>query len=515
MHRKKKRHPTRREKWQHVMATYDGSGKASGVRLYIGGQQQEIEITHDKLSGTIKTEKPFRIGRRTDGAPFKGMIDELRLYERELTPLEVGLLAGVDPIGEILAIEPSQRTEQQAEDLLTHFLATNDEVHRRLITELSDARNGKKRIESKFPSTLIMRELESPRQAYVFKRGQYDQQGGPVSPGTPHVLPPMSSAKDRSPNRLDLARWMVAPNHPLTARVTVNRIWQQYFGTGIVRTAGDFGSQGDWPSHPELLDWLAIEFVESEWDVKGLHRLIVTSATYQQSSRGSQESYASDPENRMLARGPRHRLDAEQIRDNALMVSGLLNDRIGGRSVKPYQPTGLWSAVGYTSSNTARFKRDDGADLYRRGMYTFWKRTSPPPMMQIFDAPSREVCTIRRPRTNTPAAALVLMNDVQFVESARHFAERTLREAKPSDAARIELAFRWSTSRSPADDELAVVLELLRDYRSHYTSAPRDAKKLLAVGESQSNESLHSIELAAWTMVCSTLLNLDETVTKQ
>ena len=507
--------PIGREKWQHVMATYDGSGKASGIHIYVGGVQQELETTHDDLHGSIKTNKPFRIGRRTDSAPFKGMIDELRVFHRELSDVEVGLVAGVDPIGEILSLDPQERSERQHRDLLNHFLMAEDAGYRELVQELAAARSRKTRIENSFASTLIMQELEKPRQAYVLTRGQYDQLGDPVSPGGLKVLPPISAANGNRSSRLDLARWLVDPAHPLTARVTVNRIWQQYFGTGIVKTSGDFGSQGDWPSHPALLDWLAVEFVESEWNVKALHRLIVSSATYRQSSHASAEAYRSDPENRLLARGPRYRLDAEQIRDNALLVSGLLNGRIGGKSVRPYQPDGLWFAVGYTSSNTARFKQDNGANLHRRGMYTFWKRTSPPPMMQIFDAPSREVCTVRRPRTNTPAAALVLMNDVQFVEAARHFASRTLREAEANDVARINFAFRWVTSRFPTSDELSLVQGLLRDFRGHYLAHPTDASQLLSVGDTELHPELDAVEHAAWTMLCSTLLNLDETVTKQ
>ncbi|MCA9213052.1 MAG: DUF1553 domain-containing protein [Planctomycetales bacterium] len=505
--------PIPREKWQHVMVTYDGSGKAAGVRIFVDGDEQELKRTHDNLSGTIKSSHPLRIGRRTDSAPFTGLIDDVRIYGRELSSAEVGLLAGIDPIKELLALDPQDRTQQQTATLLEHFLTTRDPEFARLRAELSKVRNKKTQLESEYSSTLIMRESEVPRQAHVLVRGQYDQKGAPVQPDVPKVLPPLSRANER-PNRLDLAKWLVDPAHPLTARVTVNRIWQQHFGTGLVKTTGDFGSQGEWPSHPDLLDWLATEFIESGWNVKALHRLIVTSATYRQSSFATVAEYNADPENRFLARGPRHRLDAEQVRDNALLISGLLNEQIGGKSVKPYQPEGLWFAVGYTSSNTARFKRDTGPALYRRGLYTFWKRTSPPPMMQIFDAPSREYCTVNRPRTNTPAAALAMMNGEQFVEIARHFAERIML-AEESDEQRIEFAYRWATSRSATANELSVVKAMLSDFRDHYKNDSEAAKELLSVGESQRDKSLDGVEHAAWTMIASTLLNLDETISKQ
>lgn len=509
------RQPIRREKWQHVMATYDGSRSAAGVRIFVDGIEQELEITHDTLTGTIKTDKPLRIGRRRDSAPFQGIIDELRIFGRQLSADEVSSLAGIDPIREILAADPEERSADQTATLFDYYISKHDQPYRELLAEQKKTAHDLSQIEKSFPSTLVMREREKPRQTHVLIRGQYDQKGKPVTADVPNVLPVIQSEKHRLTNRLDLARWLVDPRHPLTARVTVNRMWQQHFGTGIVKTSEDFGSQGEWPSHPDLLDWLAVEFVESGWDVKAVHRLIVTSATYQQSSHVPRESYVRDPENRLLARGPRYRLDAEQIRDNALLISGLLTEKIGGRSVKPYQPDGLWSAVGYTTSNTAKFKRDSGADLYRRGLYTFWKRTSPPPMMQIFDAPSREVCTVNRPRTNTPAGALALMNDVQFVEAARNFAERILLESSSSPEERIRFGYLWATSRTPSPQETSLLRAAASDFIQYYGSDHDAALELLSVGESKSDESLNVAELAAWTMVASTILNLDETITKQ
>ena len=324
----------------------------------------------------------------------------------------------------------------------------------------------------------------------------------------------MTVSDGETPTRLHLARWLVSPEHPLTARVTVNRLWQQYFGTGLVETAEDFGSQGKPPSHPELLDWLAVDFRESGWDLKRLHKMIVMSATYRQSSRLLPDKAQKDPNNRLLSRGPRLRTDAEMIRDTALAASGLMVNKIGGPSVKPYQPEGIWEAVGYTDSNTAKFQRDSGQDLYRRSLYTFWKRTAPPPTMVTLDAPSRETCTVRRSRTNTPLAALALMNDGQFVEAARNLAQRVMKECDHAQRQRAEYAFRIVTARRPNDKELGVLMDMYQSHLSRYQSDPKAARLLLAVGDSCWDETLDADELAAWTMVANLLLNLDETVTK-
>jgi hypothetical protein len=319
-----------------------------------------------------------------------------------------------------------------------------------------------------------------------------------------------------------LARWLVSPEHPLTARVTVNRFWQQFFGTGLVKTANDFGAQGEWPSHPELLDWLACEFMKpfsdqdsaaKGWDVKHLVRLIVTSATYRQDSRVAPQKYQADPENRLLARGPRYRLDAEMIRDNALYVSGLLVEKMGGRSVRPYQPEGIWEAVGYTASNTAKFTQDHGEALYRRSLYTFWKRTAPPPSLVTFDAPSREKFCVRRERTDTPLQALVTMNDPQYVEAARHFGERMIEQGCDAGQ-RLEFGFRSVTGRYPSASEKVVLRTALEKNLTRYQKNPESARKLISVGESPVNKNLNPSELAAYTLMASLLLNLDETLNK-
>ena len=503
--------PLVKQKWQHIAFTYDGSSRADGVRIYLDGELQELTITHDRLTGSIRTEQPFRIGRRSQGGAWRGMLDEVRIYGRVLSGTEVRGLAGVSDLEQLIALPASQLTSEQRRRLIDHFLKQNDPSYRELRERTHRLKERRRRLRGSFPSTLVMQELSRPRPSHVLLRGQYDQPGQLVQPGVPAVLPELPP--DAAPNRLSLARWLVDSSHPLTARVTVNRFWQRYFGTGLVATAEDFGSQGEWPSHPSLLDWLAVELVASGWNVKAMHRLLVTSATYRQSSSATPAAFRRDPSNRLLGRGPRFRLDAEAIRDQALALSGLLVERIGGKGVRPYQPKGLWEAVGYTSSNTARFRQDQGASLYRRSLYTFWKRTSPPPTMQILDAPSREVCTVRRPRTNTPAAALALMNDVQFVEAARQLAQRLCRSAE-SDHARLELGFRMVTARPPERTEMEVLVVLLRGFRRQYGQDRAAARELLQVGESRSDEAFDIAELAAWTMVANTLLNLDEAITK-
>jgi len=367
-----------------------------------------------------------------------------------------------------------------------------------------------------------MEEMGKPRPTFILLRGQYDKPGPQV---TPHVLENLEPLPSGAPaNRLGLAEWIVSPKNPLLARVTVNRLWQKVFGNGIVRTPGDFGTQGDPPTHPELLDWLATEFMQPTeqdahaWDVKAMMKLIVTSATYRQSSAVSPELLAHDPENQLLARGPRFRLFAEFIRDQALADSGLLNDKIGGESVFPYQPKGLWEELMSRSDGakwTAQvYVQDHGDKLYRRTMYTFWKRTSPPPTLMIFDAPDRETCIVRRVRTNTPLQALVLMNDPTYVEASRKMAERMMTQINGGPDEKIAFAFRLATSRPPKENEIAVLRGIYQRQLSVYQKDPQAADKLLHVGESPINDKLDRADLAAWTMVASTIFNLDETLTK-
>lgn len=420
------------------------------------------------------------------------------------------------PIVELLA-KPADSLNDDQRRQLTNFYRDNfsPDSFRIARKALNDVRQERDRVNKGIQTTMVMAEMEQPRETFLRLRGQYDQHGDRVQPGTPASLPPLPATEVS--NRLTLAQWLVSPDQPLTARVTVNRFWQQYFGTGLVKTAEDFGSQGEWPSHPELLDWLATEFIQSGWDVKALQKRIVMSATYRQSSRMTPEMFERDPENRLLARGPRFRLKAEFIRDQALQLAGLLGTDIGGRSVNPYAPGDLWGELSQRSDSgnwTAQFfVQDHGADLYRRSMYTFWKRTSPPPQMSTLDAPDREVCTVRRPRTNTPLQALVLMNDPTYIEASRKFAERLLLAARTENE-RLALAFRTATGRAAKDRELAALRKVYHEQLARYRKNVASAVELLKVGEAPYDNRFNLSELAAWTMVASTLLNLDETMTK-
>ena len=421
------------------------------------------------------------------------------------------------PVKDALKVETDKRTPEQTKAIRDHFLEYVFEGTRSTFKPLHDqiAEAQKKRndLEAAIPATMVMADNPQVRETFLLIRGAYDKKGDKVEAGVPAIFPPLPEGAPK--NRLGLARWLVQPSHPLTARVTVNRFWQQLFGTGLVKTAEDFGTQGQNPTHPELLDWLATEFVSSGWNVRQMLKLIVTSETYRRSSRIPPELLARDPQNELLARAPRFRLDAEVIRDSALLTSGLLVERVGGKSVRPYQPDGLWEAVGFVGSNTSVFKRDAGDSLYRRSLYTFWKRTSPPPSMLTFDAPSRENCTVRRARTNTPLQALVLLNDTQYVEAARMMAERLLATEGLDDDGRITLAPRKAVSRTPSAEELVILRNLLAGQRAKFTADKDAATKLLTYGETKRNEMLDPAEHASWTMLCNLMLNLDEAVMRE
>jgi hypothetical protein len=419
-------------------------------------------------------------------------------------------------VRDALKVKVEKRNDQQKKVIRDYFLQAvypgTRAVFDPLTKEVDSLEKQRKDVDLAVPVSMVMADLPAPRPTHVLIRGQYNKKGEKVTYGTPAVLPPLPT--NAPGNRLGLARWLTDPAHPLTARVTVNRFWQQFFGRGIVRTSEDFGSQGEWPSHPALLDRLAVEFVESGWDVKKLMRLIATSATYRQSSAVTAELVRRDPENILLARGPRFRLDAEAVRDSALFISGLLVERIGGKGVKPYQPSGLWEAVGFVGSNTREFKRDTGEALWRRSLYTFWKRTAPPPGMMALDAPSRENCTARRARTNTPLQALLLMNDEQYVEAARRLAERMV-SAGHTPADRIAAGFRLATARRPESAELDVMVKVYERQLARFRSSTAEATRLLSVGEARRNTALDPAEHAAMTMVANLILNLDEVITKE
>jgi hypothetical protein len=420
-------------------------------------------------------------------------------------------------IAAIFAVAPQARNDQQKAELRTYYRTNFSPLIKAIGDEIAKLKKEREDLDKQVPTTMVMQEMPTPRDTFVLVRGEYDKKGEKVTAAVPGFLPPLP--KDAPPNRLGLAKWLVSPEHPLTSRVTVNRYWQLLFGTGLVLTAEDFGSQGEAPSHPALLDWLAVEFRDQGWDVKKLVRLMVTSSTYRQSSVTTPDRLSKDPESRLLTRYPRRRLQAEFIRDQALAVAGLLDSRIGGPSVSPYQPPGLWEELMARADGanwTAQtYTQSTGADLYRRTMYTFWKRTCPPPTLAAFDAPDRETCTVRRATTNTPLQALVLWNDPTYVEASRKLAERMMKEVPGgTPEARIAYAFRLATARQPTGEESAVLRQIFDEQLAVYRKDVDAAVKLLSVGESPRDPALDVSELAAWATVGSVILNLDETVTK-
>ena len=496
--------------WQHVTVTYDGSRIASGIKIYIDGQPVPLHVLVDELNQDFAQKKEsLLVGAGGPGPKYVGLIDELRIYDRVVTAGDAELLAVSSPIEDLIVRSPAARTPAESRKLAECFLDKySPPAAATLYSKIIEVQDHKLKLERSVPTTMVMQEMREPRESFVLLRGQYDQPGERVLPGVPASL----SWPGQVPigNRLDLARWIVAPENPLTARVAVNRVWQLYFGQGIVRTANDFGSQGERPSHPELLDYLATQFIASGWDVKALHKSIVMSASYRQSSRATPELLQRDPENRLLARGPRVRLSAETIRDQALCASGLLAEQVGGPSVKPYQPDGLWNEL-----SNAEYVQDHGESLYRRSMYTFWKRTNAPPAMVTFDAAGRESCRVLQSRTNTPLQALTLMNETTFVEAARKLAERALHDGGDVQEERLKMAFRLVLARNPSPAELHILTTGLTRHMESFRSHPESATKLLSVGESPHDEKLDKIELAAYAATANMILNLDEAITKQ
>jgi hypothetical protein len=506
--------PIQSDVWHHLAATYDGSSKAAGAKVYLDGKPLDMNVASDNLTESIYTSVPTRIGGREASGKFLGKIDDVRLYNRPLTAEEVAMLSGPRAIARAAVKIPlAQRSPQKAAAVRTAFLEKGPAEMREAFAKVQSLKTDKKGILDSAPTVMVMAEMPKPREAHILKRGQYDQPGEKVEPGVPSCLPPMP--KSAPMNRLGLAKWLVDSSNPLTARVVVNRYWQKYFGIGIVKTPENFGTQSEFPSHPELLDWLAVKFIESKWDIKAMQKLIVMSATYRQSSHVTKDLLEKDPTNKWLARGPRLRLPAESIRDEALAVSGLLVEQLGGPSVKTYQPDGLWAELATPGGIGQTFVQDHGEALYRRSLYMYWKRTVPPPAMSSFDAPSREVCTVSRSRTNTPIQALALMNDVTFVEAARKMAERIVTEGGTKPSERITHAFRLATARKPTADELKILVDDFNYQLATYFAAPEAAAKLLGIGESQKNPNMDPRELAAYTAVANVILNLDETITRE
>ncbi len=395
---------------------------------------------------------------------------------------------------------------------MQYYLSSENDEYQTLKTKSAALTVHLEELQKPLTTVMVMSDMDKPRETFILNRGAYDSPTDKkVEPGTPAALPPMPTEAPR--NRLGLAQWLFQNDHPMTARVAVNRYWQLFFGVGLVATPEDFGAQGEFPSHPDLLDWLAVDFRESGWDVKRCIKQIVLSQTYRQSPRSTPESYDADPNNRLLARGSRFRLQGEFIRDAALSLSGLLVDHFGGPGVKPYQPAGLWAEVGL--GGNPKFVQDSGDKLYRRSLYTYWKRSAPPPAMQIFDAPTREKCTIRRARTNTPLQALVTLNDTQFVEAARHFAQRMIFEGGKTTDDRIDYGFRLATARRPTESERKVLNVVLTSALERYATDVESAKSLLASGESGRDQTLDLSHHAAWTILASAIMNLDETLTRE
>lgn len=505
--------PLPKNKWHHVFISYNGKGTADSLQILVDGKPRaDRVVTAKSLSGSIRNEVSLNIGGRSGGSVPSGVrVNDVRLYDRELSADEIQTIATGSRVSYLAQRSAAKRSPADADDLFAYWLTGHEPSYTEAVQGLAALEAEYQAIRSRGTVAHIMNERAEPAEAFILERGEYDLQREKVSAAVPEILPAMN--EDLPRNRLGLAKWLVSPQHPLTARVTVNRFWQELFGTGLVATSGDFGVTGELPTHPELLDWLSIEFRETGWDVKRLIRMYVTSATYRQAAVTTPEKLAIDPANRLLSRGPRFRLDAEMIRDYALAASGLLSTKVGGPSVKPYQPEGVWEAVAMTPSNTRNYKQDSGEALYRRSMYTFWKRSAPPASMDIFNAPSREVCTVRRERTNTPLQALAALNDPQLVEAARHLATLAMRQSSETDVRMKTIAERLLL-RPLEEAEQAIVSRSLESLLDHYVKAPEEAGKLIAVGETPPPTDLPAAELAAYTMLANQLMNIDEVINK-
>ncbi|HZL38608.1 MAG TPA: DUF1553 domain-containing protein [Tepidisphaeraceae bacterium] len=493
--------------WTHLAATYDGSSRAAGVAIYIDGAAQPLEVIRDGLYKDITYaagEPDLAIGYRFRDSGFKdGKVDEFRVFNRALTLLEAAKAAGKPSSDEIWAADPAKLAPDAQAALRDYYLANAFEPAVRLTRELHALRKQENDVINPIPEVMVMQEMAHPKPAFVLKRGAYDARGEQVFAATPAVLPPFP--KDQPRNRLGLARWLLDPANPLTARVIVNRAWQQMFGKGIVETSDNFGSQGSPPSQPQVLDWLAVDFRENGWDMKRLLKTIALSATYRQSSKCPRELLEKDPGNQLLARGPSRRLTAEMLRDQALFDAGLLAEKQGGPSVKPYQPDGLWDVA----MGGPHYDQGHGDDLHRRSLYTFWKRTVPPPAMMTFDAADRSYCVARRQSTSTPLQALTLLNDVQITEAARLISQRAMKEGGATVEDRAAWIYRLITDHTPTPAELAVLNQLYDEQRAVFAADPASAAKLLAVGEAKNDPALDKLDLAAGAVLAEALLNHD------
>ncbi len=503
--------PLRLDEWVHICGTYDGSGRASGLRLYVDGRPAATTVAADALTGTIRNRQPLRIGRRETELPYSGWIDDVRVYDGALAAEAVARLA-MQRVAAALSVPAGERSERDATVLRDYFRRYVSPTSRAIAAHLTALKAEQDALMAEVSTCMVMAELPEPRPSHVLLRGDYRSPGKRVTPGVPAVLPPLPAGA--SADRLTFARWLVQDDHPLTARVLVNRLWQWMFGRGLVSTSGDFGVLGARPSHPQLLDWLATEMVRSGWSVKRMLRLVATSATFTQTGLVTDELLRRDPDNALLARSPRPRLGAEAIRDNALAIAGLLDARIGGASVRPFQPPGLWEEVAFGGNYPSQtYEQSAGADLYRRGLYVYWKRSAPYASFRVFDAPTRELCETERPVTNTPLQALTLLNDPVYTECARGLAAR-LWAADGDDRARLRHGLRLCVARQPRPGEIDALQALLDAERQRFAQHTAAATELLSTGALALPPQAPAPELAAWTTVGSALLNLSETITR-
>ena len=512
--------------WTHITVTHDGSGERAGLRFYMNGEIIPVQGSEyfTKVEGSIRVGRPLLLAKgvnkgrggrgeiRTRYLSGGGIADP-RIFNRPISVQEAKVVSQWSVLKRAREKRPEKLTSEERGALRLYYLVREHEEYRGLMARKTEIELGWRELRRRGGVTHVMREMPGNEpEAHILDRGMYDHRKELVKANTPPALHPMAASLPR--NRLGLAKWIVDETNPLTGRVIVNRYWQEVFGNGLVRTSDDFGSQGEPPSHTELLDWLAVEFRESGWDVKDFFRMLVTSSTYRQSSETTEAKTEKDGENRLLSRGPRFRMDGEMVRDYALAASGLLVRKIGGPSVKPYQPEGVWESVAMLSSNTRSYKQDRGDKLYRRSMYTFWKRAAPPASMNIFNAPTREHSTVRRERTNTPLQALVTMNDPQFVEAARHLAQKAMREAGDDFDRQLDYMTTRLMARDFGERERAVARRAYDGFASYYSEHGKDAKKLLSTGESAPDEALPAAESAALTMLANQMMNLDEVLNK-
>ena len=508
------------KKWNNLTLTYDGSSKAAGIKLFLNGKETHIDVVNDNLKQSIVSTlgqeawslMGFKLGKAAGKSISNVTYDDLKAYNRKLSTLEVRQLAGnYNIIPRLLKVSDSKLQSVHKDQLFDYYLSAHNKGYNAILKKLSQIRGKENKILTEQEAIMVYRELKTPRPTFILDRGTYDAPTTRVQPGTPESVLPFD--KSYPQNRLGLAHWLTSDKQPLFSRVAVNRFWQQCFGQGIVKTSENFGNQGELPTHLELLDWMAYSFRTEKWNVKSLLKKMVMSATYRQSSIPTKAILATDPDNKLLSRAPSYRMSSEMIRDNALTASGLLVQKIGGKSVYPYQPAGLWEAL--ATRNVTSYPQGHGDELYRRSIYTVWKRSSPNPAMVNFDVPDRYACTIRRQKTSTPLQSLVLLNDIQFVEASRVLAEKMIKKGGNSPDSRITYAFRSLTSRYPRKEELYILLDLYREELADFTKNTKKAAELLTVGEFKYDKVLNTPELATCTVVANTLMNFDEFITKR